>query len=116
MIERHPEALASLVKDSDLVLHLVASHHGYCRPFAPVATDEVPVDVSLTGHQSAVFGSLDFGSVSSRHDLHRVDAGLADRFWRLVEKYGWLELCWLEAILRLADHRASEAEQEKEDA
>lgn len=98
--------------DIDLVLHLVASHHGHCRPFAPVVADERPVDVSLLGHQSTVFGVIDFAPTSSKHELHRLDAPVADRFWRLVEKYGWQELCWLEAILRLADHRASEEEQD----
>ena len=98
----------------DLVLHLVASHHGYCRPFAPVAVDDSPVDVSLAGHASTTFGALDFSPTSSRNDLYRLDSPLADRFWALVSRYGWLELCWLETILRLADHRASQEEQMKE--
>jgi len=102
--------------DIELVLHLVGSHHGYCRPFAPVVVDETPVDVSRTGHQSTVFGSIDVPSMTSKHDLHRLDAPVADRFWRLVSRYGWQELCWLEAILRLADHRASEDEQTREAA
>ncbi|GIX35809.1 MAG: hypothetical protein KatS3mg126_1588 [Lysobacteraceae bacterium] len=100
--------------DLDLVLHLVASHHGECRPFAPVFVDDHPVEVSLTGHTSARFGTLDFAPTTSNHRLYRLDSPLADRFWRLVSKYGWQELCWLEAILRLADHRASEEEQAKE--
>ncbi len=99
--------------DLDLVLHLVASHHGYCRPFAPVLIDESPVDVSLNGHESETFGRINFTATPSNNDLHRLDSPLADRFWALVEKYGWQELCWLEAILRLADHRASEEEQAK---
>lgn len=100
--------------DVDLVLHLVASHHGECRPFAPVVVDRAPVKVSLGGHVSGVFGKADFSEVPSNHTLHRLDSPLADRFWRLVAKYGWQELCWLEAILRLADHRASAMEQAQE--
>lgn len=100
--------------DLDLVLHLVASHHGYCRPFAPVVVDDTPVQVSLDSHESGAFGKISFGATNSNHDLHRLDSSLADRFWGLVAKYGWQELCWLEAILRLADHRASEEEQMKE--
>ena len=100
--------------DLDLVLHLVASHHGECRPFAPVVVDGAPIEISLAGHVSSVFGEIDFSRVPSNPELHRLDSPLADRFWALVAKYGWQELCWLEAILRLADHRASEEEQNKE--
>lgn len=100
--------------DLDLLLHLVASHHGYCRPFAPVVIDDSPVDVSLAQHTSDKFGTINFGSTTSRNALHRLDSPLADRFWTLVAKYGWQELCWLEAILRLADHRVSEWEQTNE--
>jgi CRISPR-associated endonuclease/helicase Cas3 len=88
----------------------VASHHGHCRPFAPAIEDSEPVDISLRSHKSKTFGTLCFDGVTSAHGLYRLDSGLADRFWSLVAKYGWLELCWLETILRLADHRASEDE------
>lgn len=97
--------------DLDLVLHLVSSHHGYCRPFAPVALDDSPVDVTLPEHSSTAFGTIAFEATTSKHNLHRLDSPLADRFWSLIARYGWQELCWLEAILRLADHRASEEEQ-----
>jgi CRISPR-associated endonuclease/helicase Cas3 len=97
--------------DLDLVLHLVASHHGECRPFAPVVVDDAPIHISLSGHFSSVFGKVDFPEIPSNPMLHRLDSPLGDRFWKLVGKYGWQELCWLEAILRLADRRASEEEQ-----
>ncbi len=108
------KADATKKPDVDLVLHLVASHHGYCRPFAAAVVDEHPVEVLLPAHTSWTFGEIDFTATSSRNELHRLDSPLADRFWALVAKYGWQELCWLEAILRLADHRASEEEQTKE--
>jgi CRISPR-associated endonuclease/helicase Cas3 len=107
------EADATKEPDLDLVLHLVASHHGYCRPFAPAVVDQNPVDVTLAEHTSTTFGKIDFASTPSCNGLHRLDSPLADRFWGLVAKYGWQELCWLEAILRLADHRASEEERSK---
>jgi CRISPR-associated endonuclease/helicase Cas3 len=114
LAERLKKGASTREPDLDLVLHLVASHHGECRPFAPVVVDRAPIKISLAGHSSSVFGKIDFSEVPSNPELHRLDSPLADRFWTLVAKYGWQELCWLEAILRLADHRASEEEQNKE--
>jgi CRISPR-associated endonuclease/helicase Cas3 len=97
-------ALLANATDQDLVLHLVASHHGWCRPFAPVVEDREPVRLTLEVDGTQV-------CVSSDHGLAALDSGIGDRFWRVVERYGWFGVAWLEAILRLADHRRSEEEQ-----
>lgn len=96
--------LSLLANDWELVLHLVASHHGRCRPLAPWVPDPAPVDVKWEFDGVVV-------AASSGHELARLDSGVTERFWRLVERYGWWGLAWLEAIIRLGDHRRSEEEQ-----
>jgi CRISPR-associated endonuclease/helicase Cas3 len=88
--------------DRDLLLHLVGSHHGWCRPFAPVAPDELPVEVR--------FGEW---SASSAHRLEYLASGVAERFWRLTRRYGWWGLAYLETLVRLTDQRVSEREQKE---
>jgi CRISPR-associated endonuclease/helicase Cas3 len=90
----------------ELALHLIASHHGRCRPFAPVVPDE-GVD--------AAHGGLRIGRRErEERAAHRLDSGVADRFWRLTRRYGWWGLAWLEAVLRLGDWKASKEEVEKQ--
>lgn len=91
----------------ELLLHLIASHHGYCRPFAPVIVDETPVDVRFE-----LLGTT--WSHSSTTGLEKLDSGVSDRFWTMLRRYGWWGMAWLEAILRLADHRCSEWEQDQD--
>jgi CRISPR-associated endonuclease/helicase Cas3 len=83
------------------VLHLVESHHGHCRPFAPVVVDPAPVTVRIAheGHPLAA---------SSATGLERLDSEVATRFFAVQSRYGWWGLSYLEAVMRLADHRASE--------
>lgn len=94
--------------DPELVTHLVGSHHGWCRPFAPALAEFGSVGVALT------HGGVELHAETDHH-LARLDSGVADRFWTLVGRYGWWGLAWLEAILRLADHRASAMEEQGED-
>ena len=87
----------------DLVLHLVASHHGRCRPFAPVVQD-LGGDLQYNGWAIRAKDRRDRAP-------HLVGSGVPDRFWRLTRQYGWWGLAWLETILRLADWEASKDEQ-----
>jgi len=105
MIDGH-EDLAGDGVDWELVQHLVASHHGWCRPFPPAIEDKSPEHVKVE-HEGIAFDA------PSDHDLARLDSGIPDRFWRLVRRYGWYRLAWFEALLRLADHRRSEQEQQQ---
>ena len=104
LAESAPDRLPETPDLHELALHLIASHHGNCRPFAPVIFDEQPVAVAveLQGRH------MDWNGATN---LERVDSGVAQRYWRLTRRYGWWGLAWLESLLRLADHRRSEWEQ-----
>ena len=99
------ERFAKLTEEErDLILHLIASHHGCARPFAPVCEDKNPPPVLET-----INGCLFNLGKEERQKVppHRLDSGVSERFWRLTRRYGWWGLAYLESILRLADWRAS---------
>lgn len=78
--------------DPDLVLWLVGSHHGYGRPFFP--------------HRDPHEQAPEVGPQSLAFDWNGLD--WPSLFARLKAHYGVWELARMEAILRLADHRASQ--------
>lgn len=104
LMESAGEALTRRAHDWALVRHVGVSHHGHGRPFVPCVADPDPVDVTFARDGIRCV-------TSSAHGLARIDSGVADRFWQVVRTYGWWGSAWLEALLRLADHRQSEREQ-----
>ncbi len=106
MARMHPDLTKAT--DPSLVLWLIGSHHGRGRPFFefhdPVPEKPLPclrvvewqLPDSESGPQSLGF---DFGG-----------ADWPSLFEDLKRRYGIWRLAFLEAVLRLADHRASEEE------
>jgi len=89
-----------------LSLHLIASHHGHARPFAPWVPDESPPPVEITHYSTRIDLSTD---ERLAYPPHRLDSGIAQRFWHLTRHFGWWGLAYLETALRLADQQASAA-------
>jgi len=94
------------VEEKDLVLHLIATHHGYCRPFAPVIEDNDGAKL-LVNYQAAGQNL----SHPAATGLERLDSGVCERFWQLQARFGSWGLAWLEALFRLADQQVSANEQ-----
>jgi CRISPR-associated endonuclease/helicase Cas3 len=86
------ETLASLPEHQrDLVLHLIAAHHGYARPLIPVdGCDDAPPS-----------------------KLQERAREVALRFARLQRHWGPWALAWWEALLRAADQQASRENEER---
>lgn len=122
------EALLERAHDRDLVLHLVGTHHGFGRPLPTIRTDDSPEQLKAVGwlddegfrlraagESRQVEESGGPVSMTMSSDLAETALALemADRFWRLQERYGHHGLAWLEAIIRLADHQQSAEESQQ---
>ena len=95
-------------RDPELVLWLIGTHHGYGRPFFPHcdAADDKPRKLpAVIGLPSELPAGA--GPQSLAYDWNGLDWPAL--FVRLKARYGVWELARMEAVLRLADHRASEA-------
>jgi CRISPR-associated endonuclease/helicase Cas3 len=105
LVQAAAGTISTEASDWELVQHLVAAHHGYCRPFAPFAVDEASVEVTF--HRNGFRCTA-----NTAHGSERLDSGIAERFWTVMRRYGWWGAAWLEAILRLADHQQSKREED----
>ncbi len=73
--------------DKELVLHLIATHHGYGRPHFP--------------------SELVFDPKPKVKDVDSIANAIPRRFARLQRKYGRWGLAYVESLLRAADYAAS---------
>jgi CRISPR-associated endonuclease/helicase Cas3 len=105
----HPAFAAA--HDPALILWLIGTHHGYGRPFFPHAD-------ALDGTERGIDLPEAFGGRTLLEPGNRSPQSLAfdfegqdwaQMFQALKRKYGIWGLARLEAFVRLADHRASEA-------
>ncbi|MDR1282315.1 MAG: type I-U CRISPR-associated helicase/endonuclease Cas3 [Opitutaceae bacterium] len=103
-VARDPEAASSLAAlsglEREIVLHLIAAHHGRARPHFP--DNEIfdyPGAAANTGTMSAPAASSEKSTTLATETPRR--------FARLQKRFGRWGLAWLESLLRAADHAAS---------
>lgn len=98
LIDVHREAEFQKLDDHlmDLVLHLIAAHHGRGRPHFP------PTEI--------------FDPEPRQADVVKIAAEVPRRFARLQRRYGRWGLAYLESLLRAADYAASASPSSSEDA
>ena len=112
MAQAHPRFANA--HDPALVLWLIGSHHGLGRPFFgfldPVPDQHLP---GCLGVENWRLRAGEPGPQSLAFEFRGAD--WPSLFEDLKQRYGIWKLAHLEAILRLADHRASEEERTEEE-
>ena len=107
MAQAHPRFANA--HDPALVLWLIGSHHGLGRPFFgfldPAPDQHLP---GCLGVENWRLRAGEPGPQSLAFEFRGAD--WPSLFEDLKQRYGIWKLAHLEAILRLADHRASEEE------
>lgn len=111
--------------DADLVAYLILAHHGKVRmSLRALPTEQAGADVTRFArgiHEGDPLPALQFDgeySAATTLKLALMEIGLgeqgpswSERALRLLEQLGPFRLAWLETLVRLADWRASAAEQ-----
>jgi CRISPR-associated endonuclease/helicase Cas3 len=91
-------AIASLSSDDlEVMLHLIASHHGWARPHFEAGHWDIAEDIAFGENEA-------------------VAAQAMRRFGWLQRRFGRWGLAWLESLLRSADYMASRRPSVRSDA
>ena len=112
MAQAHPRFADA--RDPALVLWLIGTHHGFGRPFFDFVDrrEDVPGQDDCVGCLTVERWRPAPGPGPQSLAFHVAGVDWAAAYERLKRRYGVWRLAHLEAILRLADHRASESEQD----
>jgi CRISPR-associated endonuclease/helicase Cas3 len=86
LLDAMNDAELRLSPDRELVLHLIAAHHGWARPY---------------------FEARSFDSTCTTAANNRAFSESVRRFGQLQQRYGRWGLAWLESLVRCADIAAS---------
>jgi CRISPR-associated endonuclease/helicase Cas3 len=105
------EFCAAEIEVQELALWLIGTHHGRGRPFFP-HDDEMDDRAREIDGPDGEKIMLDASPGPQRLDFDWNGLDWASLFAKLQQRYGAWELARYESILRLADHRASEEEEE----
>jgi CRISPR-associated endonuclease/helicase Cas3 len=103
MVQANPNSIRT-ERDRELIAYLVGTHHGRGRPFMPVVKEQTAEVVNLKINGEIFRASCD-------HKLCHLASGWTDLFWAMVRRYGYWNLAYLEAIVRIADWTVSQEEQ-----
>jgi CRISPR-associated endonuclease/helicase Cas3 len=119
---------AGNTEDADLVAYLIAAHHGKVR----LSLRAIPEEKGPDGHrfargvwegdelpEIAMAGQEPVPATRLRLDLMELGEGNMGPSWtartqQLLDTYGPFRLAWMETLVRIADWRASGAEQEEQ--
>lgn len=103
--QRHELLSIQILKDSgikvsSLIEYLIGTHHGYHRPCVPVRNDDDFIPYTF------VFGGKEYTS------KNKINWFYNDKFEEMNKTYGVFGIAFLEAVFRMADHRASDERSE----